>query len=401
MKKIKSNLFLFILITLTLVSCKKISSNYFTSGQSLYSEGKYEQALLKYNKAIEFDDSKKNHEYRGYVYCALEKYELAIEDFNIALALNTCYDPESFMRRGICYFYLGNYKAAIMDYHEAIERKCKHKDYVFFLLGGAQKNLSDYVGAIRSFDEALKINNRSFEYYISKGSAEYDYKDYESAVNTFSSSLLADNPDKGKAFLFMGNCNFRREEYSKAIYAYTLSIVDNISDKEALGVAYLNRGLCYINKQSYEYACADFSKSLECGIDKAQELINKYCNQKFTDSKPITHNIHFECSNCNEINFRNPEFGYYDNYMQVLSSISVINNTNDKLFIINVKYRCLDSSGNETDSGTHEFGVTMHPFISSKSVKRESVGIKFPTGGKIIFEVDSYKVWPCPTDDPC
>ncbi|MCJ7446587.1 MAG: hypothetical protein MUO72_02735 [Bacteroidales bacterium] len=82
-------------------------------------------------------------------------------------------------------------------------------------------------------------------------------------------------------------------------------------------------------------------------------------------------------------------------------SISVVNNTKDVLWIIKVKYRCQDSSGNDTDSGTYEFNGIMHPLVHSKSAKRESVDIKFPAGGKIIFEVESYKVWPCPTDDPC
>jgi hypothetical protein len=69
--------------------------------------------------------------------------------------------------------------------------------------------------------------------------------------------------------------------------------------------------------------------------------------------------------------------------------------------IVMVKYRCLDSSGNDTDSGTYEFDRNMHPLVGSKSAKRELVGLKFPIGGKIIFEVESYKVWPCPDDNPC
>ncbi|HEY5123150.1 MAG TPA: tetratricopeptide repeat protein, partial [Ignavibacteria bacterium] len=400
MNKEKLVLILLLIIAIPLVSCKKISSKYFDSGRQLYLNNNYEKSLSKFDKAVFFDDSKKNREYRGYAYCALEKYDLGIQDFNIALSNNTCYDVESYMRRGICYYYIGNYQESIKDFREAIKRNCKHRDYVFFLLGGAQKKLSDYVGAIRSFGEAIILDQNVFEYYFVKASTEYDYKDYYSAINTLNSSFKAKDADRMKVYFMLGNCDFRLENYSDAIISYTLSILSISTDKETEGAAYLNRGLSYINRSSYENACADFSKALEYGNDKAQEMINTYCNQKFTDSKPKSQKVYFECSNCNEINFRNPEYGYYDNYTQVLFSISVINNTNYKLWIIKVRYRCIDSSGNETDSGTYEFDGYMHPLVGSKSVKRESVDIKFPAGGKIIFEVESYKVWPCPTDDP-
>jgi tetratricopeptide (TPR) repeat protein len=400
-KNIKSKLFLLLIISFSLVSCKKISNYYFTSGQDLYSKGKYQQALLKYNKAIVFDNNKKNHEYRGSAYLALEKDELALEDFNIALSSNTCFDPESFMRRGICYENQKDYKAAIMNYHEAIERNCGHRDYVYFLLGGTQKKVSDYVGAIRSFSEAIKLNNRVFEYYLIKGSAEYEYEDYNSALSTISSSLLADNPDKAKVFLFMGNCNFRLEQYSKAIYSYTLSIVDNQSDKEAQGVAYLNRGLCYISKFSFEEACSDFSKALECGDNKAQEMINKYCSQKPTYSKYKSESDQFECTNCNEITFRNPEFLYSLNGKKVLEAISVVNRTSKKLMFVKINYKCFDSSGGETDSGDFMIEGNMHPLVGANSSKRKELGFEFPSNGKIIFEIVSYTEWPCPTDEPC
>jgi hypothetical protein len=68
---------------------------------------------------------------------------------------------------------------------------------------------------------------------------------------------------------------------------------------------------------------------------------------------------------------------------------------------INVRYRCLDSKGNETDSGYYLFGGRTRIYIEPNSVKKEECHINFPTGGKIVFEFKSYIIWPCPTDSPC
>jgi len=40
------------------------------------------------------------------------------------------------------------------------------------------------------------------------------------------------------------------------------------------------------------------------------------------------------------------------------------------------------------DSGDFDFDGNMHPLMGPNSTKRKSVGIKFPAGGKIIFEVN-------------
>jgi hypothetical protein len=162
------------------------------------------------------------------------------------------------------------------------------------------------------------------------------------------------------------------------------------------GFVYYNRGIVKNFLNDTEGDCSDWSKAVEMGIKQAYEQISENCN---TNKKPIS--ASFECSNCNEITFRNPEYVSTLDGEKELLNISIVNRTSEKIMFVTIKYRCLDSSGIETDSGDFDFDGNMHPLMGPNSTKRKSVGIKFPAGGKIIFEVESYRVWPCPTDAPC
>lgn len=223
--------------------------------------------------------------------------------------------------------------------------------------GDSKRSQGHNSEALIDYNKAIELESNFELAYLNRGLSKYNLRDYYGAISDFNKTIEI-NPRNEKAFLNRGDAKY------------------------------------YLNQTSE--ACSDWSKASELGSKLANEAIAQFCH---FSTKTV---IHFECTNCSEIKFRNPGYGDYDNETSVLFNISVVNNTQKVLWSIMVEYRCLDSSGVETDSGDYEFGGGLRkPYLKSNSVKRENCNLRFPAGGKIVFNVKSYEIWPCPTDDPC
>jgi len=104
----------------------KVTKNNFLAhgnyASALYQEGKIDEALYHYNKAIQLkpdDEDDKIYNSRGAIYYMKNQYQLAMDDYNKALSLNAaCY--RAYNNRGIVYANLGRYQLAIEDFNKAI-----------------------------------------------------------------------------------------------------------------------------------------------------------------------------------------------------------------------------------------------------------------------------------------
>jgi len=93
----------------------------YNRGYTLFGEGKYEEAIAEYNKAIEIDPSyAQAYNNRGDAYDNKGQYDLAIADYNKAIEL----DPNRglfYYNRGFAYSKKGRRDLAISDLNKAIE----------------------------------------------------------------------------------------------------------------------------------------------------------------------------------------------------------------------------------------------------------------------------------------
>jgi len=97
------------------------ATDYLKQGVTLFEEGKYEQAIDEYTKAIELDPNLTDAYYnRGLAYLMTKQYDLALADFNKAIEL----DPKmstAWSGRGMALAGLGRYKEALEAYDKALE----------------------------------------------------------------------------------------------------------------------------------------------------------------------------------------------------------------------------------------------------------------------------------------
>lgn len=100
----------------------------YNRGNSLLEEGKYDAAIVEFNKALESNPkSALTYYHRGLAYTHKEMYDQAVSDYTNALALNTGVLEKrslldlAYYHRGVSYHATGKLDPAIRDYTKAIE----------------------------------------------------------------------------------------------------------------------------------------------------------------------------------------------------------------------------------------------------------------------------------------
>ncbi|BAQ60634.1 TPR domain protein [Geminocystis sp. NIES-3708] len=106
--------------------------------------------------------------------------------------------------------------------------------------------------------QRIRINPRETAFYVSRGLAYYDLKDWENAFSDFSKAIELD-PSNDPAYNNIGNVYSRLDNSQKAIENYDTSIKLNGNNP----TAYSNRGSSYITLKEYKKALADANKAIE------------------------------------------------------------------------------------------------------------------------------------------
>ena len=98
------------------------------AGNELFKAGKYADAVLKYNEAIEADPERPAfYTNRAFCHLKMENHGLAIADSTIALELDKSF-IKAYYRRGSSYMALAKYKDALKDFKAARQLKPSDRD---------------------------------------------------------------------------------------------------------------------------------------------------------------------------------------------------------------------------------------------------------------------------------
>ena len=265
---------------------------YISRGIMYGNQGKYEQSITDFSEAIRCDSSLSHAYYnRALCYKHSEKYHKAIDDNTTAIRLNPSY-ISAYINRGNCYAELEQYDHAIYDYDKAIELDSSNA-MPYSNRGNCYGELKQIERAIQDYDKAIELDSNYAVAYYNRGNRYSDWKQYERAIQDYDTAIELD-PSYAAAYYNRGNCYDILEQYELAIQDYDKAIELDPND----ATAYNNRGCSYAALENHEQAIQDYTKAMELGANKA--IV--YGNRGESYYKLDKHNLAIDdCSRCIEL----------------------------------------------------------------------------------------------------
>ncbi|CAF1219986.1 unnamed protein product [Rotaria magnacalcarata] len=225
--------------------------------------------------------------YRGCTRIHLNKFELAVEDFNLAISsLNLpleC-EPQALYKRGFAYQKLYKFDFALDNYRQFLNRvKEKNKDELihkaYFSIGTIHAALNRHEQAVRYFDDAIRTSSNSSEdkqklYYLHQGRARAFCANFEEARDNFYVVIQQSNNPflKGCAYNELGQHDLALQEYN-LWYESSLRNSNKLSPSllEILDdYVQFRRGLTYASLNRHDNAIADYQRI----FNKSNRLIS-------------------------------------------------------------------------------------------------------------------------------
>jgi TolA-binding protein len=215
---------------------KLYSLSHFWQGEILYKEGKYEEAISKFNVCLNYytNEIKETKYYPltyynlGYCEFKQENYATAAGHFERFRQLESFFgkQPQMYldgcMRAADCYFKLKSYDRALASYDYAIERNANGSDYALFQKGmilGVLNKPDDKVKTLRMianrFPRSGYIDDALFEI----ANTRLQQEDYPSAIREFE-YILSEYPNSiyfRRARMSLGLIYYNKHEDEKAL----------------------------------------------------------------------------------------------------------------------------------------------------------------------------------------
>jgi tetratricopeptide (TPR) repeat protein len=201
-------------------------------GNSLFNQGRYEEAITAYDAALAIKPDKHEALYnKGVVLSNLGRYEEAITAYDAALAIKPD-KHEALYNKGVVLSNLGRYEEAITAYDAALAIK-PDKHEALYNKGVVLSNLGRYEEAITAYDAALAIKPDKHEALYNKGVVLSNLGRYEEAITAYDAAL-AIKPDKHEALHNKGLVLSNLGRYEEAITAYDAALAIKPDFHEAL-----------------------------------------------------------------------------------------------------------------------------------------------------------------------
>lgn len=229
------------------------------TGDALYENGNYEDAIAAYGRAVNLDPSGViAFINRGKAYLENGEYEKAIEDFEKALSL----DPQNatlYVNRASALALKGDHASAVRDYDSALQLN-PDLDDVYYNRGTALlRQGMDYRSADRDLSFFVERHPKDYRGYLNRGIVRSLLGEYEAALKDYERTVeLA--PSNAPAYFNRGNTYLNLGDIAHAVKDYTRSLDMEAGEENV----FHNRGIAYVRMGEMEKALDDFSHAIEC-----------------------------------------------------------------------------------------------------------------------------------------
>jgi tetratricopeptide (TPR) repeat protein len=264
----------FLIFILFNFSSKLISNLYnknpFNKGTLLLEQKDYYGAINYFNQA-EKNGNKDSILYLdlGEAYFKINKYEIAITNFNKALAI-TSTNSDILAWKAYAYVMLENYIKADSICSEALKLDPKNA-FAYNVKGQISYSSYNDEDAITNFDTAIQLNKNYYDPYINKIKTIYDKKDYSDCI-TFSKNTLKIFPKTIEVYSYISNCFSQLEKHEDSINELKLAL--EISPKDSNLLSSLGWEYLYIKNYSEASNYAKKALAIDPELKDALNLVD-------------------------------------------------------------------------------------------------------------------------------
>jgi tetratricopeptide (TPR) repeat protein len=232
-------------------------SAYIVWGNALAGQKRYDDAVAKYQKAIELDPKDPlAYNNWGIVLYGQKRYDDAVAKYQKAIELDPK-DPRAYNYWGVVLNDQKRYDDAVAKYQKAIELDPKdpraYNDWGVVLYG--QKRYDD---AVAKYQKAIELDPTYAFAYNNWGLVLNDQKRYDDAVAKYQKATELD-PTYAVAYDNWGLMLYDQKRYDDAVAKYQKATELD----PTFAVAYDNWGLALSEQGKYEEAIAKFNKAKE------------------------------------------------------------------------------------------------------------------------------------------
>jgi tetratricopeptide (TPR) repeat protein len=279
---------------------------YWSLAGNYYNRKEYQLASENYGKAIGFfkekNDLKTLYYWRAKSYNALEKYNDALTNYNLAIAIDSN-NANYHASIGDTYYNQKRYNDAIKSYQRSIFLRDNDKKVMaarYYWLGQAYFELSKYQDALIAYRGAIEYDpgykngywgiaavyykqekwpqaieeyTKTMSYYKDDTASMKDLYYYRGRSYSFNNevakaiadfdALLKIDPGYRNAYWQKSSAYYRNKKYKEAIPLYTRTIELYKGENNSLDDLYFFRGNSYLQLKDTAKAREDFLKALE------------------------------------------------------------------------------------------------------------------------------------------
>jgi len=220
-------------------------------GLKLMDDKKYAEAE-KYFKTLVEEDPKQASPRKllALAYRMQNKLDDSLREYDEAIRLQND-DGETFFRRGIVWFYKGEYQIALLDFNEALAFN-DHDARIHAWIGYCRVELDDLPKALEAYSRAIKYDPTYSLAYNNRGLANLATGNVASAIADFNQCIRLDSDDP-RAYFKRGVAQTMAGEQTAAVASYTAAL----QYKADFAPALENRAQLYEQQGAKEKAAAD------------------------------------------------------------------------------------------------------------------------------------------------
>lgn len=197
--------------------------------------------------------------------------ETALKNYQMALKLN----PDHFLARQRISFLQNQEDMSQLEELNLIVLEYPDKSESYLQRGYFFYQLKRYVEAIKDFDQVLAMDREDSQALIYRGKAHSSLQNWDAAENDFSQAIELNEKDV-EAYLARGQNRYRAANLESAMADFIWVLSYDPEDP----IGYYHRGITLHRLGKIREACPDLLRAKELGMEEAETVWNKICNQK-------------------------------------------------------------------------------------------------------------------------